>query len=426
MEINNIRIDSRLVDNNSLFIAIIGDKRDGHLYLQDAYNNGCRNFIVSKNHYFFNNINLSLVSDTKKSLLSIAKYYIESFKPYTVGITGSVGKTTTRNMVSEVLSKCGNTIKNDANQNNEIGVPLTIFRLKHDTKYLALEMGMDHKGDLLKLTDIVNPNIGIITNIGMSHIGNFKDKFDLFLSKLQITDKFNDNNILIVNGDDKYLSSLRYRDLDYKLITIGFRKDNDLYCTSYKISDGKTYFKVNDIETLFVINTTSKYLIYNALFAIEVGLINNISIEDIKDALTSFKNEKKRLEKIVTNKYTIINDCYNSSLDSIRCAVDYLKAFENRKVLILGDIKELGVYEKDVIETIPSIINKCCDLVIYIGDNIKYAVSLSNDLNYIYFENKEDFYKRADTLLCKDDVILIKASNSCNFDEITKYLIGNN
>ena len=244
-DITKISIDSREVDQDTLFIPIIGEKFDGHTFMESAYNLGCRNFLCDENHEFNKeNINLIKVKDTKIALGHIAKGYKEKFNLTTIGITGSVGKTSTKDIISSVLSQKYNTLKTQGNQNNEIGLPKTLLNINKKTQIAVIEMAMDKKGDLNYLTNIVHPNIAIITNIGMSHIMNFKNQEGIFYSKMEIANSLTSKDTLIVNGDDKYLKTLKNKQHDYKLLTYGFEESNDIYCKDYKIEDN--YVRSND------------------------------------------------------------------------------------------------------------------------------------------------------------------------------------
>ncbi len=351
----------------------------------------------------------------------IAKEKLSKCNTFKIGITGSVGKTTTRNMIYEVLNN--KSFKNKGNKNNEIGVPLTILDMDYDTDNLVIEMGMDKKGDLSYLADIVRPDIAIITNIGLSHIKNFNSEFDIFMAKFEITKYFKDNNILIINGDDKYLKTLKTKNYKYKIYSVGFLKFNDLYIESYRYNNGIIYFKVNDIDYEFSVNTRSKLLLYNALFAIFVGKYKNISYEDINKGLNNYKNEERRLEVLNGRSWMIINDCYNSSLTSIESATDYLYSYDNRRVCILGDILETGKYNREIHEKIAKYLYNT-DIFIAIGDDIKYTYDLVKDkqISY-YFKNIDDFFKEYKNILEKDDIILVKASNGCGFKKIVERLV---
>ncbi|MBR2840701.1 MAG: UDP-N-acetylmuramoyl-tripeptide--D-alanyl-D-alanine ligase, partial [Bacilli bacterium] len=217
----DIKINSKRIVNNDIFIPIIGNNKDGHDFIEESIKNGCILFLSSK--YIEVNFPYILVEDTTKVLSLIAKYILDKYRPLVIGITGSMGKTTTRDMLYNVLKTKYKVQTNIKNYNNNIGIPLSIFKLKKDTQILILELGMNHYNEISYLSKLIKPDISVITNIGSSHIGNFKSKENIFKAKLEILDGMKDK-ILFINGDDEYLKTIM---ID-KLYKSGFNKDNDL------------------------------------------------------------------------------------------------------------------------------------------------------------------------------------------------------
>lgn len=422
--ITNIVIDSREVNEKSLFVPIIGARFDGHDFMESCYDNGCRNFICDKNHTFLKeDINLIVVDDTTKAFGDIASGYKENLDIPTIAITGSVGKTSTKDMIYAVLSEKFNTLKTIGNLNNEIGVPKTLLRLDSSIDNAVVEMGMDRKGQISYLTKLVKPNIGVITNIGMSHIEHFDNQDGIFSAKMEITDSFSSDNILIVNGDDKYLKTLKENELNYKLITCGFEKDNDIYCEKYNIDGINANFTCvyNDKKYDFVIPSPAKHNILNAMFAIAIANIYDFTEEEIRKGLLNFELSSNRLDIFKTDKYRIINDTYNASFDSMMSALDVLNNFEGRKVAILGDIFELGSYSEEIHRKIGKVLN--CDLLITIGQEAKYIYEEAKDrIESLYFLTKEDFYDKISAILLEGDTILVKASRGMELEKVVNFL----
>lgn len=418
----NIVIDSREASKNSLFIPIIGEKFDGHTFMESAYNLGCRNFICNENHDFQKeDINLISVKDTTKAFGLIAKGYKTDLNIPTIAVTGSVGKTSTKDIISSVLSKKFNTLKTIGNLNNEIGVPKTLLKLDSSHEVAVIEMGMDKKGEIDYLTNLVNPDIAVITNIGMSHIMNFPNGQEgIFKAKMEIVNGLKENGLLIINGDDKYLKTLKNKKHDYRLLTYGFDKDNDIYCTSYKIGDNSSNFTCvyKEKEYNFSISSVAKHNIGNALIAILIGFEFGLGITKIQEGLTNLELTQNRLDTIKTDKYIIIDDTYNASYDSVMSALEVLNNYKQRKVAILGDIFELGSYSEEIHRKIGKNIN--CDVLIAIGEEAKYIYeeAINKGVQSYYFKEKEEFYNNIKDILSKDDVILIKASNGMRFNEI--------
>lgn len=422
----NIVIDSRQATSKSLFIPIIGETHDGHNFMESAYNLGCRNFICDKNHEFKkDDINLVIVNDTTKAFGLIAKEYKKSLDIFSVAVTGSVGKTSTKDIISSVISKKYKTLKTIGNLNNEIGVPKTLLNLDSTYEVAVIEMGMDKKGEIDYLTKIVNPNIAVITNIGMSHIMNFPNGQEgIFEAKTEIVNGLKENGLLIVNGDDQYLKTLKNNKHSYRLLTYGFKENNDIICKNYEIKESLINFTCiyNNQEYNFSISSIAKHNIGNAMIAILIGFELGLSEIEIKQGLANIEFTQNRLDIIKTDNYTIIDDSYNSSYDSVMSALEVLNSFKERKVAIIGDIFELGRYSESIHKKIGQ--NLECDVLVTIGKNAKYIFeeALNRDIKSYYYEEKDNFYKECKTILLKDDVILIKASNGMKFKEIVNFL----
>ena len=431
-EINNIAIDSRKAKLGDVFIAIIGENLDGHKFMQSALDNGCKTFIKNRSNsikFESSDINLIEVDDTTIALGDIAKYYKEKFVIPYIGVTGSVGKTTTKDMIYAAISNNFDTLKNEGNFNNHIGVPLTLFNLNKKHECAIIEMGMSNFNEIEYLANIVNPKIGVISNIGLSHIENLGSQDGILKAKLEITTNFDENNILIVNGDDEYLSKVCKEDCNYNLKTFGFNSNNDVYCTEYIMSEDSINFKciIDGKEEAIFIPTVGKHNIYNAMAAILVGLTLGMKLEDIKLGLRGFTASKMRLDIFKKNDLTIINDAYNASPDSMKAALDILGRYEKRRVAILGDMFEMGEHSEYGHRLVGESSINNVDILITIGDMSKFigdeAKKLGLDNNNIHhFENKELAIESLNNLINKDDVVLVKASRGMKLEQIVEYL----
>ena len=431
-EINNIAIDSRKAKLGDVFIAIIGENLDGHKFMQSALDNGCKTFIKNRSNsikFESSDINLIEVDDTTIALGDIAKYYKEKFVIPYIGVTGSVGKTTTKDMIYAAISNNFDTLKNEGNFNNHIGVPLTLFNLNKKHECAIIEMGMSNFNEIEYLANIVNPKIGVISNIGLSHIENLGSQDGILKAKLEITTNFDENNILIVNGDDEYLSKVCKEDCNYNLKTFGFNSNNDVYCTEYIMSEDSINFKciINGKEEAIFIPTVGKHNIYNAMAAILVGLTLGMKLEDIKLGLRGFTASKMRLDIFKKDDLTIINDAYNASPDSMKAALDILGRYEKRRVAILGDMFEMGEHSEYGHRLVGESSINNVDVLITVGDMSKFisdeAKKLGLDNNNIHhFENKELAIESLNNLINKDDVVLVKASRGMKLEQIVEYL----
>lgn len=429
-EVEYISTSSKDIKENTLFIPIKGEKYDGHAFLEDAYNNGCRIFIIDKNHEFYKkDISLIEVNDTLLALGSLARFYLDKFNVDLIGVTGSVGKTSTRDIIYSVLNEKYKTLKNELNYNNEIGIPKTLFNLDYSYEKAVIEMGIDKKGDISYFKTIAPLKHAVISNIGLSHIANFKNQEGIFHAKMEIAKDFNKENTLIVNGDDNFLKTLKDKKLPYNLLTYGFDKDNTIYCVSYEIVNGKINFKVNFRNKVYdyTIPSIAKHNIYNAMSAILIGNLYNLTYEEIKKGLESVSFTEGRLTIINKKDITIINDCYNASLDSIKSALNVLSTFKTRKVTILGDVLETGSYEEEIHKNIGKSIIGNTDILILVGDSIKYTYDevIKNNFNKdnIYvFNTYEDVIKNIDNIIKKGDTILLKASHGIKLSNVVEYL----
>ena len=429
-DIEYISTSSKDIKENTLFIPIKGENYDGHDFLNDAYNNGCRMFLIDKNHEFYKkDISLIEVDDTLLSLGSIGRFYLDKFDIDVIGVTGSVGKTSTRDIIYSVLNEKYKTLKNELNYNNEIGIPKTLFNLDYSYDKAVIEMGLSKKGDISFLKTIAPLKHAVISNIGLSHIANFENQEGIFHAKMEIAEHFNKENTLIVNGDDKFLKTLKDKELPYNLLTYGFDKDNTIYCVSYEIVNGKINFKVNFKNKIYdyTIPSIAKHNIYNAMSAILIGNLYNLTYEEIKKGLESVSFTEGRLTIINKKDITIINDCYNASLDSIKSALNVLSTFKTRKVAILGDVLETGSYEEEIHKNIGKSIIGNTDILILVGNSIKYTYDevIKNNFNKdnIYvFNTYEDVIKNIDNIIKKGDTILLKASHGIKLSNVVEYL----
>lgn len=430
--VSNIVIDSRKAGKDSAFVAIVGENLDGHNFINLAINQGCKTIIKNKNNNVDienKEVNVIEVSDTEIALGDIAKFYKNKFKIPFIAVTGSVGKTTTRDMVYSTISAKYNSLKNVGNLNNQFGVPLTLFNLNKEHECAVIEMGMSGFNEIEYLANIVNPQIGIISNIGYSHVEHLGSRDGIFKAKMEIATNFDENSLLIVNGDDDCLKTLKTKDLVYKLRTFGFDKDNDIYCESYEMDEESINFvaDINRKKEEFFIPTVGKHNIYNAMAAILVGLNLNMTIEEIKDGLKDFQCTKNRLDIIKKDKLTIIDSVYNASIDSMSAALNILGRYENRRVAILGDMFEMGEFAEFGHRQVGKAALGNIDIMIAIGKDSEFIVkelkeNNMNENNLYHFETKEEAIENLDNIIKDDDVILVKASRGMNLEKVVEYL----
>lgn len=431
ISIKNIVIDSRLAKEETAFVAIVGENNDAHKYIGSAYDLGCRVFIVNegKNIEIKSDMNVIEVKDTSKALGDIGKYYRNKFDIPFVGITGSVGKTTTRDMVYASLSSEKITLKNEKNFNNHFGVPLTLFNLNNSYESAVIEMGMSGFGEIEYLANIVRPQIAVISNIGLSHVENLGSQEGIFKAKMEIATYFGKDNTLIVNGDDKFLATLREEKKDYKLITFGFEKYNDIYCVSYDMTDNSIEFECSIMNEKYKIElpTTGKHNIYNAMAAIAVGIEMGINIESIKKGLSNFEATGMRQDIRKIGEYTVINDTYNASPDSMEASLSILGRYKGRRIAVLGDMLEMG----DLAEYGHRRVGSACldntDFIITVGDNSVFINKEAEENGFkkeksYHFDTLEEAKDCLNKLIKSEDILLFKASRGMKFEKFVEYI----
>lgn len=424
-EVKECFIDSKKVKKDGCFIGIKGCHTDGSLYYKEAFKNKASVCILNKildlDLNGFDDKTVLIAEDTKKVLKELAIYKRSLFKGTVIGITGSVGKTSTKEYIYNVLEKKYSVLKTNGNENSQIGLPLTITRLK-DEDVMVLEMGMNDFNQMHNLSLIAKPDIAIITNIYDSHIGNLGSRENILKAKLEILDGM-DCGTVIVNNDNDLLNNWVKEEKEENIITYGINNKSDYMATNIK-ADEKISFSINDVND---INAISTAFIYNKLAAIIVGKIMNVKDSDIKDGVNKSINVSHRLEEIkLKSDITIIDDCYNASFESVKNALNYINKKEGRKILILGDILELGKKSKEIHRKIGNLISDCAYLIT-IGKWSKYIgkQARKNGLKKKYvkhFKNASIAKKYILSIIKPNDNILIKASNAINLSELVNYL----
>lgn len=430
MVIKNVSIDSRQINEGTLFVALKGEKSDGHDYIEKAFEGGAVAAISEKRIDCENTV--VLVENCSKALGDIAKYYKKKFNIKTVAVTGSVGKTTTKDMLSAVMSMQYNTLKTEGNFNNELGLPLTALKLNHSHEAAVFEMGMSAIGEISYLANIARPDVAIITNIGMSHIENLGSQEGIFRAKTEICEYFDKDSLLIVNADDKYLQKA----LSFKgFSVVGYGIENDC---EYKARDIEnlgllgTKFSVDIYEREYRIHvkTPGVHNVYNALAAIICGVHYNIGPNKIIEGIENFSLTAMRMSVEKAGTLTLINDCYNSSPDSVNAALKVLSTQDTRKVAILGDILEMGEFAKDAHYKIGEEVAKNkVDVLLTAGENAKFiakAAKANGVPEVMDFDTTEELLLNVSKFIKDNDTILIKASRGMHFEDVVNKITKEN
>ena len=424
--INQISTDTRDIEKGSLFLALKGEKFDGHNFIEKAIQNGAK-FIISEVQVDYPCIT---VKDSKEAYLKIAEFYREKINPIVIAVTGSVGKTTTKEFINNVLKNKYNVLTTYKNFNNEIGVSKTILSLKETDEILVIELGMDHPGEMRVLSKIVKPDYVILTNIGLSHVGNFNSKDDIVKAKFEVFEYIKKDGLVIYNGDDETLNKNIYK-IENKTLKFGYEKENNIITTSF-ISKGiyGNKIKVTTPKNIYDFNTTAigNHLGYSILPAVLMGELLNLNLDEIKNGIESYKYTDKRMALVKVNNFTIINDTYNASLESMKSALDTLEDTPGdlKKIAFLSDILELGNLSKEIHEELGLYLkNKKIDKVVFIGKEVKYSYLKLKEEKFTdlrYFSNKEELKKEFKNLVEKDAIILLKGSRGTRMEELIEYL----
>ena len=423
--VKGISIDSRTLESDTLFIPIKGENFDGHTFIKNACKTSA-GYLTEYDDEYDGGFCIK-VDSTKKALLDLASYYRDRFDVKVVGVTGSVGKTTTKEFIYSVLSKHGETLKTEGNFNNEIGLPLTLFGLKPSHRLAVIEMGMSGFGEIERLSKCAKPDIAVITNIGTSHIEYLGSQEGILKAKLEILKGLKTGGKLIVNGDDEYLSG---EDVLYDRITVGINDTgNEILAQDIVTDDDGVSFKVDGEQ--YHINILGIHNVYNALVSIATGRCIGISTDAIKRGLDSYRSDGIRQNILKLEKCTIINDCYNASPQSVCASLDVLKCIskDNRKIAVLGDMKELGErsakYHFDVGAYASQ--KKAADVLLLIGEHSQHIADGAlayglNSKNIHIFETNEEIIEFLKGFLNKSDNLLVKGSRAMKLEVIAEEL----
>jgi len=411
-ELGKICIDSRIIEKNDIFIAIKGNNTDGNNYIKDVINNASV-IITTKKIKMNHKTPIIKVKNIKKAIIKIGKCNRKKYisKPL-IAITGSVGKTTTKELISEIFKTKYNILKTKGNYNNDIGVPLMLSQITDKHDIIILELGMNHLKEIKRLSKICKPTTSIITNIGTSHIGNLKTQKNILKAKLEII-KGMKNGILIVNGSDKYLGKIR-NNKNYNILKTNQKNVNNI------IINDKLNFNIiiNNKTKTIKFDIPNKYLIENILLAIEVSKLYQIPVNNIIKQINNFKPLNKRSNIInLKNNITLIDDCYNASLESIKSSLSLLENINKEKIAIIGDVLELGAHSKKIHKQIEQELLKIKNLnIITVGKNTKVIKSGT------HFNTNNEVINYLKTKNLSNKAILIKGSRGMHLEEIKEFI----
>ena len=442
--VTSICIDTRVLQPGALFVALKGEHVDGHDFVGDALTKGAVCALVEKVECG-QGFPLIYVNSTRRALMDIAAYYRRIHNIKVVAITGSNGKTSTKEMIAHVLARKYKTKKTLENFNNDIGLPLSIFQLAQGDEVLVLEMGMNHGGEIHELSLVGAPDIAVITNIGESHIENFENQEGILHAKLEILDGLAPNGTAIFNGDDTFLTGpiARAKVAPFRQLYPNAAQIKSM--DEKNIEGGPAHFEINGQDIYVNMSQPGAHMVMNALMAATVGIEMGLTPDEIAQGFDDIVPPGKRLGVMDIDGMTVINDVYNSSPASVQAAIKIVENQDGRKVCILGDMNELGKISEirhrevgafaaaagvNLLVTIgkrgwwmnEGFYEAMQDATVAYGKSRTSAASDTPPQMALHFETVADFMKEWRSILRTGDVVLVKASRFMAFEDIVSGL----
>ncbi|MGL4655313.1 MAG: UDP-N-acetylmuramoyl-tripeptide--D-alanyl-D-alanine ligase [Sarcina sp.] len=423
-----VSTDTRKIENGSIFIALKGANFDANNYAKDAIEKGA-SLVLVENVLFDiesieENVGVIKVENGEKALADLASFYRNKLGIKVVGVTGSTGKTSTKDIMSAVLSAKYKVFKTKGNFNNHIGLPLMILELDSTYDVAILEMGMSDLNEINFLANIARPEIAVITNVGLSHIENLKTRDNILKAKMEIVDFFTKENTLIINADDDMLKTVKTN--EYKLVRTGVEKNLDPKAENIIFDKLSSTFDIVDGDTRFnfKLPMPGKHNVGNFMLAYCVGKELAVSVEKMQEGISNIEVTSMRLDLKDGDGFKVLDDCYNSSPDSVKSAIDVLISLDgDRKIAALGTMRELGTESENAHREIGEYAKeKGLEKIFVFGEFAEFIKSgFGDDCNL--YEDKQILIEDLKNYIQKNDIVLIKASRGLKFEEITKALI---
>lgn len=418
--------DTRTIKSGDIYIGIQGENLDGNDFIDIAFEKGAIGCITNRFiKKIYENKTIIKVENTLIALQKLATFVRAQFNIPVIAITGSVGKTSTKDIVANVLNQKFNVLKTEGNYNNHIGLPMTLLKLENHTA-VVVEMGMNHFNEISVLTNIAKPTIAVITNIGTSHIGNLGSRENILKAKLEILNGLPKDGTIIINNDNDLLNNWAQHTNNLNILTYGIENKSDFVSKNIQENNNESKYEINIEGTEYNIRVPviGKHFIYNSLCAIAVGSVLNIEPQKIINGIREFKLTSKRMDfRKIKNNITVLADYYNASYDSMKSALEVVKNYTaTRRIAVLGDMLELGVFSEQLHSDVGrEVYNNDIDILITVGSLAKHIAKMAETLGtkQIYIcENNKEAIKILNDNMKKNDLILLKASNGMNFGEI--------
>lgn len=436
-EAAGVVLDSRKVEQDFVFVATRGERVDGHQFIESVFEKGAMAVVCEKlpEKGLYSGPCI-LVKDSFEALKQIGEYYRSQLPVKVVGITGSVGKTSTKEFVASVLSQKYKVHKTQGNFNNEIGVPLTVLAMPEDTEVAVLEMGINHFGEMHNLSKIARPDICIMTNIGQCHLEFLGSREGILKAKSEIFDFMADDGRVCVNGDDDMLSTLQ--EIRGKMpMTFGRNNDNAVYAekvVNKGLFGSETVICGNGMRIPVQIPLPGEHMVYNALAAASAGFVLGLDAEEIARGIASVQATGGRSNIVKLADKVLIDDCYNANPVSMQAAIDLLMTATGRKVAVLGDMFELGEKELEMHALVGRYAaGKGVDCILAAGERCKYLCEAaeaergeSSVPQIQWYADRDLLMAELENLLQSGDTILVKASNGMGYAKIVELLTAKN
>lgn len=435
----NFCTDTRKILENDVYVGLKGENFNGNEYYEEALKKGAKVAIVSgieipkEKLEQYKDKTIIEVDDSLIAFGKIAEYKRSLYDIPVIQVTGSVGKTSTRDIIANVIRTKYETLQTEGNLNNHIGLPTTILKLK-DHEALVVESGMNHLGEISYLGKITKPTIAVITNVGTAHIGLLGSRENILKAKLEILENLKPEGTIVINNDNDMLNKWAKEDKVYKKYTFGIDEKSDVMAYNIKIGNNSSTYnvKINNEEYTVNVPISGKHFVYNSLCAIAVGNLLGISPENIIKGIETFSLTKNRMEVVkIKDNVTVINDAYNASYDSMKPALEYLSELPaNRKIAVLGDMFELGEFSEEIHRKVGiEVVTHKIDILVTVGKLAKYIAEEAKYLrmpeeNIISLETTEEALEYLNKILQKDDAVLLKAAHGMHFSEIFKSIKG--
>lgn len=426
-EVSCVVIDSRKIEPGGVFIATKGEKVDGHTFIPDVIAKGAIG-IVCEREIENCTVPYILVEDSFKALKDLAEFYRKQLSVKVVGITGSVGKTSTKEFIAAVLSVKYKVLKTKGNFNNEVGLPLTVLSIRPEHEIAVLEMGISDFGEMHRLCKIARPDICVMTNIGQCHLENLGTREGILKAKSEIFDFMNPEGYVFVNGDDDLLGKMTQKGR-HSPIHFGLNPANEIYASdvmSKGLFGSEAVIHANLSVFPVKIPLPGAHMVLNALAAAGVGMQLGLTATEIKQGISGVESVSGRSNVLSLPDYTLIDDCYNANPASMKAALDLLSTALGRKVAILGDMFELGEREEKLHGEVGAYAaERGIDVLVCTGTLSKkmYQQALeTKETGIYYFETRDDMMEELPRILKKGDTILVKASHGMQFEKVVAQL----